>query len=1148
MAHPRLPPLLHYLRTRFGVAEAAETDGQLLLRFTAGRDEAAFEALLRRHGPLVWGVCRRLLARDHDAEDAFQATFLVLVHKAGSIRKQASLGSWLFGVAHRIALKARADTLRRAGPEPADLASPQADVPAEASLREVRAILDEEVSQLPQWLRAPVVLCCLAGRSKAEAARQLGWNEGTLASRLARARRRLRGRLERRGVVLSSGAFGVLLAEKATAAVPLSVTAAALRLAALCAAGEVTFAGVVSSPVAALAQGVLQTMTVTKLKMVITLAVVLSALVAGAGLAAHLVLETRPVEAQRKDEPKTVAKGVDLPPPETDKQARTDFYGDPLPPGALVRLGSVQFRHQSAHVVFSADGKTLVSGGLDGAVCFWDIATGKQVERRQLRTPKGPFGRMDEVLLAPDGKVCVAWDQREEGFRGKDEEAFLYDTATGKELRRIPTGLFSHHRFVFSPDGKVLATAIVLGGHDTIRLWDVATGKESLALQLERVIRDLSFSPDSKVLASLAVDGILRLWDTTSGRELRNVLTEENQDRQSLSLAYSPDGKTGASTDRHGTVTLWEAATLKKQETLKPSVANWTSSCATTYSPDGALLAIAGDKDLVLWEVAARKERHRLPERKPQTKGGCVAFSPDGKILAFAGVSECHHWDVARGKQLHSRPGHDDGVHSVAVSPDGRSIATAGYNDPTICLWEAATGKPLSPSLRHDGSICSCDFSSDGKLMISGGSDGTLRLLETATGKEVRRFVIKDLNDAPERYELFVCHLSSDGKRLAAISRPLSTAAPENFQLTVWDARTGEFLASRPCGGFLSSRFTPDGEGVTVDTVERLVIEDTMTGKERLAMPGDLGYPAAFSPDGKLLAVGVHKTSTEVPGGQGPFDRNLSTENVRVAEVATGREIFHIDGWISFVAFSRDGRVLATVDARALCLWDAITGEPLFRRLWQIGLAPVSALTWIQSLAFLPDGRAVVTGMRDGTALVWDLEPQTWPAPTVTSDLDTLWPDLAGDAAKAYRSVRALTAVPSRAIPFLKDRLRPVAEADPKQVQRLLADLDSDQFEVRKTAADELAKLGERIEPALRKALDQPPSLEARRRLTAVLDGMRTTPTAEVLRTHRAIQALERIGTPEARRILQTLATGAPAARETREAKEALARLAALTP
>jgi WD40 repeat protein len=882
-------------------------------------------------------------------------------------------------------------------------------------------------------------------------------------------------------------------------------------------------------------------MTVTRLKAVLTLAVVLTALAAGAGYSARQVSALERGEVQRADEP--AAKGEGVPAPQADKQERTDFYGDPLPPGARVRLGSVQFRHPSANVVFSADGKTLVSGGLDGAVCFWDVATGKRVQRRQLRTPQGSFGRMHVVLVAPGGKVVVAWDN--------DEEAFLYDTATGKELRRIPTGR-NWHRVLFSPDGKFLATTQSAAGHHSILLWDVATGKEHPTLESKRCTGfDVAFASDSERMASLDRDGadaILRVWDTTSGRELRNVRMEQKKNREALSVAFSPDGKAVAVTDRSGAVTLWEAATLQKQGELKPAKAGWTYSCVTAYSPDGASLAVAGDTDLVLWDVAARRELHRLPAWTPQGSTNCLAFTPDGRTLARAGENEVDLWDVATGKRLHDRPGHDRYATSVAVSPDGKVVATASLYDPTVRLWEVATGKPLSPGLRHDSSVRSCDFSSDGKLVITGGAtDGTLRFWEPATQKEVRRFVIKDLNNGGEKHEILVCHLTPDGKRLAAISEPLGGGTtPENCQLTVWDARTGEILARRRFAGDLSSRFTPDGKGVTADTVERLVLEEVITGKERLKMWGDLGHPVAFSPDGILLAVGVHKT---LPGNQSINGRNLGTENVRVAEVMTGQELFHVDGRINFVAFSRDGRVLATADGEALSLREAVTGRLLFRRPWPRDPAAVSRVfAPLQSLAFHPDGRSVATGMADGTVLIWDTAIEDWPAPTVAPKLDALWTDLAGDTPGACRAVRALTAEPARAVRFLKDHLRPVREADPERVQRLIAELDSDQFAVRKSAGEELAKLGEQIEPALRKALEGQPSPEVRRRITEVLEAMKTAPAADTLRTRRAIQILQRLGTAEARQILQTLATGAPAARETREAREALASLTVTTP
>src|SRR5262245_18500038 len=255
MARTPLAPVLQYLRSRLGDGAAGEaTDAQLLRRFVAGREEAAFEALLRRHGPLVWQVCRRVLPRTDDAEDAFQATFLVLLRKAASVRKQASLASWLHGVAHRVALKAREEARRRDRHEPRGAAPVRPDVPAEASWREVQAVLGEEVLRLPERLRAPFVLCCLEGQTRAEAARRLGWKEGTVASRLARARQRLRGGLARRGVVLPAAAFAALPAADAAPAVPPPLLEATRKLAALVHAGEAPAA------VAGLVQGALQAM------------------------------------------------------------------------------------------------------------------------------------------------------------------------------------------------------------------------------------------------------------------------------------------------------------------------------------------------------------------------------------------------------------------------------------------------------------------------------------------------------------------------------------------------------------------------------------------------------------------------------------------------------------------------------------------------------------------------------------------------------------------------------------------------------------------------------------------------------------------------------------------------------------------------
>src|SRR5262249_27003406 len=271
--------------------------------------------------------------------------------------------------------------------------------------------------------------------------------------------------------------------------------------------------------------------------------------------------------------------------------------------------------------------------------------------------------------------------------------------------------------------------------------------------------------------------------------------------------------------------------------------------------------------------------------------------------------------------------------------------------------------------------------------------------------------------------------------------------------------------------------------------------EDTVTGQARATIPGDLGRPVAFPPDGKLVAVGIHETV-----GSGYSSRGL-----RVAEVASGQEVFHVKNEADFTAFAPDGRVMAAADPKGLGVWDALTGEQLFWRPWPGGLVPGRLRTPVNSFAFMPDGRAVVTGMPDGTLLVWDLAPQTWPAAKVArnlaqSDLDALWADLAADARLAQRAVHALAAARGQAVPFLRDNLRPAAAIDARRVAQRIADLESEQFAVRDAATRELIQLGEQTEPALRQVLEAKTSLEMRNRVRAVLAALRTVPPVDTLR------------------------------------------------
>jgi RNA polymerase sigma factor (sigma-70 family) len=272
MAQPLFSDLLrHIRRTAVASQVAGLEDSQLLERFISQHDEAAFTLLLRRHGPMVLGVCQRLLPNPHDCEDAFQATFLVLLRKARSLRKRELLANWLYGVARRTALKARSQSVRRGGHTTTELIDVPAaiDTAAEAARRDLRSVLDEELNRLRAKYRVPVILCYLEGKTFAEAAVQLGWPAGTVSGRLARARDLLKKRLERRDITLEAGWEALMLQPAAPTQVSTVLISNTLRSATSLVAGTSAGAAAISSPVAVLTEGVLKAMFLTKIKILV---------------------------------------------------------------------------------------------------------------------------------------------------------------------------------------------------------------------------------------------------------------------------------------------------------------------------------------------------------------------------------------------------------------------------------------------------------------------------------------------------------------------------------------------------------------------------------------------------------------------------------------------------------------------------------------------------------------------------------------------------------------------------------------------------------------------------------------------------------------------------------------------------------------
>jgi RNA polymerase sigma factor (sigma-70 family) len=504
MATAFLHGVLAYLRrTAAPDRDGGAGDGELLRRFVIHRDEAAFEALLRRHGAMVLGVCRRVLDDLSDAEDAFQATFLVLLRKATGLLKQESVGSFLHGVAVRTALHARASRAKRRQHErqvaamAATYASPGADG------QDLRPVLDEELARLPEKYRAAVVACYLEGKSYDEAARECRCSRGTIASRLARARERLQRRLAGRGVALSAAALGAALEAQAAAVLPAPLLAAALKAVVRVHAGQ---AAVVPSEVLQLAQEVGNAMSFSKIK-IAAVAIFVTCVLGVAGLAASRSLRPEPPPEARAPTPEAPPAG-----------------GKPAWRHVALLGGAVG---HFPYMVFATDARTLITLDPSGQLRLWDTSTWELRGRYDLRKRYGE-NYSTYTPLAPDGRRIALFGEVPDPDRpGKRlPEVTLIDTE-GREVGRL-----RGRGLKFTPDGRVLT----LQG-DTLTFWDPGTLDHKLVLKASAPLRGFEpqFSRDGRLVAAPTDTGRVHLWETATGKE-RAVL-------EGFQPNVSPDGK-----------------------------------------------------------------------------------------------------------------------------------------------------------------------------------------------------------------------------------------------------------------------------------------------------------------------------------------------------------------------------------------------------------------------------------------------------------------------------------------------------------------------------------------------------------------------------------------------------------------------------
>jgi len=590
-------------------AGSSLSDAELVRRFVATRDEAAFEVLVWRHGGRVLGLCRHLLRAAHDAEDAFQATFLVFVRKAGGIGKRESVGSWLCKVAYRASLRLRALQARqlptRDDLEVADSVSPSDHQP------DLRPILDEEVQRLPERYRVPVVLCYLEGKTTQEAAEQLGRSRWTIGTQLARAKELLRKRLTRRGVTLSAGTVGVVLSqvvqEAASAATHAPLVVQTVDVAIRFVINPASVAGGPTARAAALATGVLKTMFFAKLHTAALAAVAFIGLTAGSFMLAQEKASDKPGQKPGAS-PATTAQES-----QKARPARADANPQEWKQRAAIELGG---KASAYSLALSPDGK-LIAVGSEGKIQLWTVEGGQHLADLEHQ------GTIWSLAFSPNGRVLASGS--------KAGTVMLWDVPS-RLLKASSEGHADNVNSVaFSPDGKLLAT----GSFDkTVRLWDADTGKE-----VRRIVvgageaTGVAFSPDGRTLAATTgMSKVVKLLEIETGKEVRTLAGHTDL---VWCVAFSPDGRTLATGGRDTTVRLWEANTGKQKAVLKWHVGQVN---AVAFSPDGRTLASAGgtnDHTVQLWDAATGKEIATLKEHTETV--WCVRFAGNPPILITGG-------------------------------------------------------------------------------------------------------------------------------------------------------------------------------------------------------------------------------------------------------------------------------------------------------------------------------------------------------------------------------------------------------------------------------------------------------------------------------------------------------------------------------
>ncbi len=755
---------------------ASCSDRDLLRRYAATGEQAAFAAVVDRHAAMVLGVCRRLLPSQADAEDACQAVFLLLCQKAKSLPWRASVASWLYSAARKVAHNARLSSSRRARRERA-ASKPESVAPTDRLTgQELVGVLDEELERLPQRYREPLVLCYLEGLTRDEAADRLRIPQATLKSQLERGRKKLAEALAARGC-----AFGILLLAMAATSLARASSPHLFESILLVAAG-----GAASPAAAALAREV--TVQTWMMKLRLTVAVLVGMLVVGVGLNLVPLSATGIPAAQAWDDR-----------PTTETKTRVDRFGDPLPDGAAFRLGTLGFRAPNLIGIGFRKTGEMVALGEDLALHVWS-ADGSPKATTTLLIGKKQYGW--RRALSADARFAA-------GFLDNERKLVVWDVSGDKPAAYLSREVKNVYRLAFSANGEWLAV------NDTMELKDLLLchlpTKDWSAFSLGGSgFESLSFTADGKELA-VATDRNVVVIDTVRKAELRRVTVP--RERPTFA-ALSPDGKTLATLPSkwmHGpdqVVRLFAVETGRelKAFTLSSGSARWVG-----FSPDGKSVWTGGPDGLSEWDPAAEKSVRQIagPGSHP------VMFSPDGSRLASHSASAVLFWDTKQSKII--RPdlldgGHTAAIMAVTLSPDGKVIATNDI-DGEIRLWDAGAGRSLGQARCSWGGGSRLAFLPDSQSFLAVADDYiTPVLFDATTGKELRRFAVPP--DVAKTEMTSDLRLSADGKTLTTIAHPI-TAGQKSY-IVRWDTRTGKVTDRTETtrsdrDEFFSPSYSPDG-------------------------------------------------------------------------------------------------------------------------------------------------------------------------------------------------------------------------------------------------------------------------------------------------------------------------------------------------